>query len=351
LALDVTGRLALSLTGQKRFNEAEALCLEGLEICERTIGEEHSTTQGLIGMLGNIYASQERYDEARNIYLRMIEIKKRMHGKEHPSTLISMHNFAVICGLAMRLTAAEEMNREILGIRRRTLGVEHPMTLVSMIGLTNAIVAQRRYEEGELLLDEVFQNSTGGYGEALPEVPTTAIALESIFANLSWGYSTAADPEKRDPQKAVEFVLKAMKLSESANQWTILGVAFYRNGEYANAVDALDKEGFDKEGFGYNAIFLAMAHWQLGNEEQARAFYDRSIAWRENNPTDEQLNAFYAEAEKLLESEMRSEEDSSTAKSEHVDSGSMSAPEREAAGENTEPHDEPSEKQQRTSLE
>ena len=52
-----------------------------------------------------------------------------------------------------------------------------------------------------------------------------------------------------------------------------------------------------------------MAHWQLGNKEQARKWYDQAVAWLEKNKEQlekqkrykEELLRFRAEAAALLE--------------------------------------------------
>ena len=44
-------------------------------------------------------------------------------------------------------------------------------------------------------------------------------------------------------------------------------------------------------------FFLAMARWQLGDKEQAVAWYDRAVQWMEKNqPRNEELIRFRAEA-------------------------------------------------------
>jgi len=49
-------------------------------------------------------------------------------------------------------------------------------------------------------------------------------------------------------------------------------------------------------------FFLAMAHWQLGEKQQARDWYDRAIRWMdENKPRDEKLRRWRAEAAALLQ--------------------------------------------------
>jgi hypothetical protein len=44
-----------------------------------------------------------------------------------------------------------------------------------------------------------------------------------------------------------------------------------------------------------------MAHWQLGDKEKARTRFDQAVQWMEKNqPNNEELRRFRAEAAELL---------------------------------------------------
>ena len=48
-------------------------------------------------------------------------------------------------------------------------------------------------------------------------------------------------------------------------------------------------------------FFLALAHWQRGDKEVARKWYDKAALWMEKNaPKDEELRQFRTEAEERL---------------------------------------------------
>jgi hypothetical protein len=54
-------------------------------------------------------------------------------------------------------------------------------------------------------------------------------------------------------------------------------------------------------GDAYDWIFLAMAHWQLGEKDRAREWYDRGLAGIEEHPPEgEELRRFREEAAQLL---------------------------------------------------
>ncbi len=88
-----------------------------------------------------------------------------------------------------------------------------------------------------------------------------------------------------------------------AHYWNTLGVAHYRARSWKEAIAALRKSMGLLCGQleSWNTFFLAMAHWQLGNKEEARKWYDQGAAWMDKNqPKNEELRRFRAEAVELL---------------------------------------------------
>src|SRR5882757_1697929 len=109
--------------------------------------------------------------------------------------------------------------------------------------------------------------------------------------------------EAPDPQQAVELAKKSIGLTpKHGSNWNTLGVAQYRAGDWKAAVAALTKSmELRKGGDSTDWFFLAMAHWQLGDKEEARKWYDRAAAWMDKNqPKNEELRRFRAEAAELL---------------------------------------------------
>jgi len=108
----------------------------------------------------------------------------------------------------------------------------------------------------------------------------------------------------RDPPRAVELAKKAVDLAPNeGTNWNTLGVAQYRAGDWNDAIEALQKseELSPDRYFSFNAFFLGLAHWQLDEKDEARKWYDQAVQWMEKNqPQDEDLKRFRAEAEELL---------------------------------------------------
>jgi len=128
---------------------------------------------------------------------------------------------------------------------------------------------------------------------------------------IAWFLATNPDPEARDPAAAVGV---ARRLCDSirgnagvappfeGEVLSTLGVAHYRNGEWKEAVAALEESiKLRRGGDRFDFFFLAMAYWQLGKKEDARRRYDKAVQWMDKNkPKDAELHRFRAEASALL---------------------------------------------------
>ena len=69
-----------------------------------------------------------------------------------------------------------------------------------------------------------------------------------------------------------------------AAYWTTLGAAYYRAGDWKEAVAALEKSSeLPDGGNSFNWFFLAMSHEKLGDKEKARRWYDRATQWKDKN--------------------------------------------------------------------
>jgi WD40 repeat protein len=112
---------------------------------------------------------------------------------------------------------------------------------------------------------------------------------------------------QRNPARALELVQQAIALDPgNGSILNTLGVAQYRNGQYAAAVVTLEKGAAAKgEADAIDLFFLAMCHARLGDAARAKDCFARAVKWteaRKDLPSDwvADLKAFRAEAEGLL---------------------------------------------------
>jgi len=84
-----------------------------------------------------------------------------------------------------------------------------------------------------------------------------------------------------------------------------LGTARYRAGDWKGAIVDLQKaiglRQADDPVNAFEGFFVAMARWQLGDKDQARIWFDKSVRWMEKGKQDDpQLKRFRTEAAELL---------------------------------------------------
>jgi tetratricopeptide (TPR) repeat protein len=107
-------------------------------------------------------------------------------------------------------------------------------------------------------------------------------------------------------KKALSLAREAVKLApKSSLAWQVLGWVHYRTGDWKASTLALEKscalQDNPNGGDAGQWFFLAMAHWKLGEKEKARELYDRAVLWMDKNqPQNEELRRFRAEAAELL---------------------------------------------------
>jgi eukaryotic-like serine/threonine-protein kinase len=155
--------------------------------------------------------------------------------------------------------------------------------------------------EAEALLGlDRHELAIAGYRKALATNAKDVNALNS----LAWLLAMSPNLKLRDPSQAVLHAQKAVELAPNDGDiWNTLGVARYRAGDCKGAIAALEKSMALLAGRSEsaNTFYLAMAHWQLGNKEEANRWYDRAVAWtQKNQSSDAELRLYRAEAEELL---------------------------------------------------
>jgi len=121
--------------------------------------------------------------------------------------------------------------------------------------------------------------------------------------DLAWGLANCPDANLCDPPRAVELAKIAVAKNPAHYGYlNTLVVALYRAGEWEAAITTFEKKIVPYwSGTSFDFFFLAMAHWHVGNKEQARKWYDRGVQWMESwGLHNEELRRIRVETEALL---------------------------------------------------
>jgi len=143
---------------------------------------------------------------------------------------------------------------------------------------------------------------------ALEREPEGALLIGHYARSLA----IAPDPRQRDLSQALELVRRSLEqMPEDHDNRNTLGVVEYRLGHWDAAIKALDESrAIDsyRHYASFDWIFLAMAHWQRGEKEQARTCYGHAVdginrmvpEYYWDSPCLWEMEAFRAEAEELI---------------------------------------------------
>ncbi len=279
-----------------RHADALRLREETLARQKAKLGPDHSDSLYSMNNLALSYHVAGRHADALKLTEETLALLKAKLGPDHTVTLSSMNNLALSYYLLGRHADALKLHEETLALHKAKLGPDHPDTLVSMSNVADSYAALGRHADSLKLNVETMALRKAKLG---PNHPDT---LESMN-NLAWLLATAEDPKIRKPAQAVELARELVTRSPKGEiYWNTLGVAQYRAGDWKAAIDTLEKSReLRKGGDSSDWFFLAMAHWRQGDKEQARKWYNQAVQWMEkNNPKDNELGRFRAEAAALL---------------------------------------------------
>lgn len=290
--------LGNALKAKGQVDEAIACYRQAIEIDPKYAGAHNN--------LGLAVAAKGRVDEAITCFHKAIEIDPKLApahtnlgilvaAKGQVDDAIACYRQAIVLdpkyalahtNLGNELKAKGQLD-EAIACYRKVIEID-PKYVVAHYNLGVALA-------GKGQLDETI----ACYHKAI-EIDPQYVAAHN---NLAWLLANCSDVRLRDPWQAVEHARKAIEvMPQDGSAWNTLGVCRYRVGEWEATVMALEKSiELRKGGNSVDWLFLAMAHWQLGDKEQAKKWYERAVEWMDKNkPQDEELKRFRTEAAELL---------------------------------------------------
>ena len=288
--------LALGYMYQGKYAQAEALDQQVLEIRRRVRGPEHPDTLASMNNLAGVYESQGKYAQAEVLKSQVLEIRRRVLGPEHPETLASMDGLALVYADQGKYARSEDLYQHSLEIKRRVLGPEHGDTLLCMYNLARVYWLEGKYAWSETLNKQTLEIERRVLG---PEHPQTLKSMN----DLAWELVADPDPRNRRPEEALQLIRSAVRAAPNVRyNYNTLGLAEYRNNHWDEAIAALNRSvEMDKGAQPLDFFFLAMAHWQRGEKDEAVHFYQQGVAGANKDPTNQDQRMYWAEAAKLLE--------------------------------------------------
>ncbi|GFF58626.1 LOW QUALITY PROTEIN: hypothetical protein IFM46972_11160 [Aspergillus udagawae] len=179
--IDLVERIADCLASDGKYQEAEVLYKELMEIYQERNRDGHSSTLTSMANLASTYRHQGRWNEAEKLEVQVMETSKTVLGAEHPDTLTSMANLALTYQNQGQWNKAEKLEVQVMEASKTVLGSEHPSTLTSMANLASTYQNQGRWNEAEKLEVQVMETSKTVLGSEHPDTLTSMANLASTY--------------------------------------------------------------------------------------------------------------------------------------------------------------------------
>jgi tetratricopeptide (TPR) repeat protein len=313
--------LGLILRRIGRTEDAEAAFRKALEELEQlgsefpTAFEYQSDWGGVLNNLGRLCIDANRLAEARRLLDQAVLLQRAAlnSNPRHPTYRRYLNNHYVsLIPLLLRLgehaTAAATVEQWVELVPENypddLWACNHLMRWSNLVGKDSALSPDQREAAREpysLRARKLLRESAGRHAN-------DHRALTDIARTLA----NSVDARIFDPVEAIELARKATTLAPSEGAtWNTLGVAYYRAGEWKLAIQAMKESMPRRAGGGDSSewFVLAMAHWRLGEKDEARQWYDRGVQclekYKDRLEGDKnrlvELRCFRAEAEELLE--------------------------------------------------
>jgi serine/threonine protein kinase len=159
--------------------------------------------------------------------------------------------------------------------------------------------------------ESACQESIALNEQLVREFPDTVTSAHYLWG-LNLSYSRLAsvlaaarrgEEGRSADRQALEHAKQAVDLVPAQDSyWKALGAAQYRVGDFSSAIQSLRQATQLRGGEdGFIGFFLAMAHWQLDEQEEARQCYQQAVDWMaKHQPHEDDLRRYRAEASQLL---------------------------------------------------
>jgi eukaryotic-like serine/threonine-protein kinase len=132
--------------------EAELLEAQAFDIRRGNLGSKHPDVAKSVYLFGDRMRQRGNLTEAHPILNVALSIQRELLGEDHPDVLATLRSLILILEKEGKWTEAESLNREALTLWARRAGPEAPQTLQELKSLVRILNSQKKFGEAEELL-------------------------------------------------------------------------------------------------------------------------------------------------------------------------------------------------------
>ena len=161
---------AALLRATGRYDEAEPLYREAMQITGAALGKDHPDYAANLNNLAGLLRATGRTDEAEPLMREAMQITGAALGKDHPTYAANLNNLAALLEATGRYDEAEPLYREAMQITGTAVGKDHPTYAASLNNLAALLEATGRYDAGRTALSRGHADHRGGAGQGPPHL-------------------------------------------------------------------------------------------------------------------------------------------------------------------------------------
>ncbi|WP_076345429.1 protein kinase domain-containing protein [Paludisphaera borealis] len=198
---------------------------------------------------------------------------------------------AGFCRMALGRAQGRDDYREAIR-HYEQLAASHPEQIWLRTGLIETLYEYSRFlkapadgPEAEATFRRALAVAEAMIADTAVAQPCFTTALVGPLNDLAWALVLTPDVNTSDAEAAARLIRHATEWEPRiAGFWNTLGVAQYRLGHDASAAAAFQKSmDLNNGGDPADWLFLAALDHRTGSKEQARLWFDQSIAWMDRN--------------------------------------------------------------------
>jgi CHAT domain-containing protein len=123
----------------------------------------------ILNNLAQVYDAMGRYEKAEPMMLQVVEIDKNLLGEDHPDFAIDISNLAALYDVMGRYEQAEPLYKQAVEIAKTKLGTNDPAYSRYLNNLARSYFGSGRYEEAEPIMMEAVATIKISLGDDHPE--------------------------------------------------------------------------------------------------------------------------------------------------------------------------------------
>jgi tetratricopeptide (TPR) repeat protein len=280
--------LGAVLETSNKLSEIEDCYQRAVQILEQlivqfpTIPRNRHALAWTYAHLGNLLRQNGKLARAEELFRKGIVLSMKLM-EEFPSTPGYTEGLGRNqIGLANVLRHTNQSQQAEQAYRQALESNERLVAAIPTRIVNSLLLAHRRTELADLLAElGRHEESDREYHQALTvlvRVVEQQPQNATVHNDAAWSLVRFPGRGQVALDHALSWARKAVELAPTAANFNTLGAAYYRAGQWTEAIAALEKSmEIGEGGNSFDWFFLAMAHSQLGQNEQARKYYDQGV--------------------------------------------------------------------------